>query len=128
MGNIKQHNKEIMLQAQSRAEEMRTWPSPLEEKMLHFLKVHHIRFDFQRIFYIYADDGWIVRYFIADFFLPDHNIIIEVDGRFHDRHRQADRDRTRLIKQHYPGIEVMRFKWKDLSDGGRMKVLLNMVK
>ena len=121
------HNRDIMLQAQSRANEMRTWPSPLEERMLSFLKVHHIKFDFQKIFYIYNDD-YIVRYFIADFFLPDYNLIIEVDGKFHDKHKQADRDRTKLLKLHYPGVEVIRFKWKDLSDGGKMKALLNRVK
>lgn len=127
MVDIKQHNREVINTAKSRCQEMRTWPSPLEERMQKYLDSHGIQYEFQKIFYIYGDNGYIVRYFIADFFLPNYNLIVEVDGKFHDKHRQADRDRTKLIQANYPGVEVMRFTWKDLSDKGKMKKLLNRV-
>jgi len=121
---IQEHNREIMRSAQHRSAEMDAWPSPLEERMKDFLDRNWIKYESQKIFYIYADDGWIVRYYIADFFIPEANVIIEVDGKFHDKHRMHDKQRTKDIQSSYPEIQVLRFKWKDLSDEKKMRELL----
>ena len=84
--------------------------------MQRVLDKHHIKYEFQKIFYIYADDGWITRYYIADFYIPNKKIIIEVDGKFHDEHRLHDKQRTKDIQKLYPEVEVLRYKWKDVSD------------
>ena len=124
MGRVQEHNREIMASAQFRAEEMKTWPSPLEERMKAFLEENLIDFEDQKIFYICADDGYILRYYIADFYIPSQKIIIEVDGKFHDDHKQHDKQRTKEIQEHYPGVEVLRYRWKDLSDSDMMDELL----
>ena len=124
MGRIEIHNREIMASAEYRANQMNIWPSPLEERMKDFLDENYIEYESQKIFYIYADDGWIIRYYIADFFIPHSNIIIEVDGKFHDDHRQHDKIRTKEIQEQYPEIEVLRYKWKDLDDMDKMDDLL----
>lgn len=124
MGRIEAHNREVMASAQYRASQMDTWPSPLEEKMRRFLDKNYVEYESQKIFYIYADDGWIMRYYIADFFIPRANIIVEVDGKFHDDHKQHDKMRTMEIQQQYPEIEVLRYKWKDLDDMDKMDDLL----
>ena len=122
------HNREVMTSAQFRASEMEMWPSPLEKRMKDFLDANGIRYQQQRIFYIFADDGWIIRYYIADFYIPDKMIIIEVDGKFHDEHKQHDKMRTKTIQEQYPGVEVLRYKWKDLSDKDTMEKLLYRIK
>jgi len=127
MGRVQEHNKEIRTSAESRAREMQTWPSPLEEKMQVFLDKHGIYYEFQKVFYITDDNGWITRYYIADFYLPQKKVIIEVDGKFHDKHKQHDRDRTRTIQEYYHGIEVLRYKWKDMSDKEVLSDLLHRV-
>ena len=124
MGKIEVHNKEVKRSAEYRANQMKIWPSPLEEKMALFLTGNNILFETQKIFYIYADDGWINTYYIADFYIPSKKIIIEVDGKFHDKHKQHDRMRTKEIQNHYPGVEVLRYRWKDLSDTKIMDDLL----
>jgi len=124
MKRIHEHNKEIIYKAEYRADEMRTWPSPLEKRMKDFLDNHSIPYEDQKIFYIYADDGWIIRYYIADFYIPEKDIIIEVDGKFHDEHKQHDKMRTKTIQEHYPYVEVLRFTWKDLSNEDKMNELL----
>ena len=124
MGNIKLHNMEVMEQAKYRARQMDTWPSPLEERMKEFLDRHYVEYESQKIFYIYADDGWIIRYYIADFYIPEKEVIIEVDGKFHDGHKLHDKNRTREIQEQYPSIEVLRYRWKDLSDMDKMDELL----
>lgn len=123
MGKIQNHNKEIIAQAEYRAGEMIAFPSKLEERMMGFLDDLGICYEFQKIFYIYADDGWIIRYYIADFYVPDKNIIIEVDGKFHDRQRLHDKHRTKMIQEHYPDVEVLRYTWNDLSDSDRIEEL-----
>ena len=124
MGNIKLHNIEVMEQAKYRARQMDTWPSPLEERMKEFLDRHYVEYESQKIFYIYADDGWIIRYYIADFYIPEKEVIIEVDGKFHDEHKLHDKNRTKDIQEQYPSIEVLRYRWKDLSDMDKMDDLL----
>ena len=124
MGRVQQHNFELMSQAEYRASQMNIWPSPLEERMKDFLDDHDIDYRSQEIFYIYADDGWIIRYFIADFYVPELQLIIEVDGKFHDEHKQYDKERTKLIQENYPGVEIYRWKWNDFKDRYKVEELL----
>ena len=124
MGRVQAHNKEIMATAEYRAEEMKTWPSKLEERMQQFLEYYKVEFEAQKIFYIYADDGWIIRYYIADFYVPKVHLIIEVDGKFHDDQKQHDKNRTKTIQEQYPDVEVVRYTWDDLSDDEIMMDLL----
>lgn len=126
--NIKAHNREVIRAATSRAEEMIAFPSPLEERMISLLNIHNISFEFQKIFYIRAKDGYILRYYIADFYIPDKAIIIEVDGKFHDKHKIHDKMRTRYIQEQYPEVSVLRYKWKDLSDEKLMGDLVNRLR
>ena len=128
MSRIEIHNREVMASAEYRANQMNIWPSPLEEKMKTFLNSYNVEYESQRIFYIYADDGWIIRYYIADFYIPQKRIIIEVDGKFHEDHQQHDKMRTKEIQKQYPGTEVLRYRWKDLSDGYKMNDLLHRIK
>ena len=121
------HNKEIKSSAEYRAEEMKVWPSPLEEKMKFFLDSQDIRYEQQKIFYIYADDGWIIRYYIADFYIPSKSIIIEVDGKFHNKQKQHDKTRTRTIQEQYPDVTVLRYTWNDFTDSIKMNELLNII-
>lgn len=129
MGRVVEHNQEIIASAEYRAREMKWWPSPLEERMQKFLEEHFIEYEFQKIFYIYADDGWIIRYFIADFYIPDKNMIIEVDGKkYHEHHSQKDKERTRIIQEHYPDVEVLRYTWEDMFNTFKMNDLLDKLR
>ena len=111
-----------MASARFRADEMALYPSKLEEMMQGHLDSWGIRYVPQYIFYIFKKD-WIVKYYIADFYLPDRKIIIEVDGKFHEKHRQHDKQRTKDIQEQYPGVEVLRFTWKDVNDSSVMRSL-----
>lgn len=122
------HNKEVMSSAQHRAYEMRLWPSPLEVKMKMLLDTWGITYEDQKIFYIFGRKGWINKYYIADFYIPAKKIIIEVDGKFHDDHKQHDKMRTKEIQEQYPGVEVVRYKSKDLSNEELMMKLLYMIR
>ena len=125
---IKRHNREVVSNAEFRAAQMRYNPSPLEERMQCLLDRYCVKYECQKIFYIYANDGYILSYYIADFFVPDKNIIIEVDGKFHDKHKQHDKMRTKEIQSKYPNVEVLRYKWKDLDDSYKMDELIGLIR
>ena len=127
MGRVQEHNKEMMYTAQYRAEEMQIFPSKLEERMRDFLDRRNVEYEFQKVFYIYADDGWILRYYIADFYIPEANLIIEVDGKFHDNQKQHDKNRTKTIQEQYP-VEVYRWRWKDFDDDDKVEELLYKIR
>lgn len=119
----KAHNREVASSAEFRAREMRYNPSPLEERMKNILENNLIMYESQKIFYIYANDGWIKKYYIADFYIPNKRLIIEVDGKFHDKHKQHDKLRTVEIKSQYD-VEVVRYKWEDLNNEEIMENLV----
>lgn len=124
MRKLEIHNREIIETAEYRATQMKLWPSPLEEKMQNLLDENNIEYESQKIFYIYADDGWIIRYYIADFFVPNANLIIEVDGKFHDDHKLHDKERTKIIQENYPEVEIYRWRGKDFKDKYKVEELL----
>ena len=125
MGKLEIHNKEIIETAEFRANQMKIWPSPLEEKMQEFLEENNVDYECQKIFYIYAEDGWIIRYYIADFYIPSVDLILEVDGKFHDEHKLHDKERTKTIQENYPEVEVYRWRWKDFKDRYKVEELLS---
>jgi hypothetical protein len=124
MGKLEIHNREIIETAECRATQRKLWPLPLEEKMQNLLDENNIEYESQKIFYIYADDGWIIRYYIADFFVPNANLIIEVDGKFHDDHKLHDKERTKIIQENYPEVEIYRWRGKDFKDKYKVEELL----
>ena len=57
------------------------------ERLLKSFLTGKIDFEFQKI--IYTDNK---HFFIADFYIPSQNLIIELDGEYHDDIKQQDKD------------------------------------
>jgi very-short-patch-repair endonuclease len=55
-----------------------------------------------------------VRYYIADFYCHEKKLVIEIDGKVHDRQNEYDDYRTYIINQ--LGITVWRLKNEELDD------------
>lgn len=76
-----------------------------------------VRFEFQKVI-----SGWI-----ADFYCPEHRLVVEVDGSSHLLRKHKDRTRDRIMR--YMRMTVLRIKNEDVySDVGacvqRIKQLL----
>ena len=106
------------------SEEMRVNPSELEKRMIDFLNTHNIQYEFQKAFLIKNKNKNIDRFYIADFYIPSKNLIIETDGAFHDRQVKEDYLRTKDIQAHYPNVKVIRWRWHDFESYTKMKDLL----
>jgi very-short-patch-repair endonuclease len=56
--------------------------------------------------------------------VPNANLIIEVDGKFHDDHKLYDKERTKIIQENYPEVEIYRWRGKDFKDKYKVEELL----
>ena len=82
-----------------------------------------IDFEFQKI--IYTDNK---HFFIADFYIPSKNLIIELDGEYHDNIKQQDKDIWRTQLLHSLGYRVIRFKNKQIIESRDLFWVLNIIK
>lgn len=90
--------------------------------MMDFLDEHNLYYVFQKIFYINND-----KFFIADFYFPDSKVILETDGKFHNKRVKQDAKRTELITGHYPEVKIVRWVWEDFNDGNKKRWLLELL-
>jgi very-short-patch-repair endonuclease len=84
-----------------RAREMRTNPTPAEDRLWQRLRrqqINGLRFRRQQVF-----EG-----FIVDFYCPEAHLVIEVDGDVHEL--QADYDEARTAVLEGLGLRVLRFR------------------
>lgn len=92
------------------------------EKLLKAFLTGKIDFEFQKI--IYTDNK---HFFIADFYIPSKNLIIELDGEYHDNAKQQEKDiwRTKILKS--LGYRVIRFKNKQIIESNNLFWVLNII-
>ena len=93
------------------------------ERLLKTFLTEKIDFEFQKI--IYTDNK---HFFIADFYIPSKNLIIELDGEYHNDAKQQDKDiwRTKLLNS--LGYRVIRFKNKQITESRNLSWILNIIK
>ena len=92
------------------------------ERLLKTFLTGKIDFEFQKI--IYTDNK---HFFIADFYIPSKNLIIELDGEYHDNAKQQEKDiwRTKILKS--LGYRVIRFKNKQIIESKDLFWVLNII-
>ena len=93
------------------------------EKLLKTFLTGKIDFEFQKI--IYTDNK---HFFIADFYIPSQNLIIELDGEYHDDTKQQDKDiwRTKILQSF--GYRIIRFKNKQITESKDLSWILNIIR
>lgn len=65
-----------------------------EKVFMKFLKSKKEKMDPQRI--IYLDDNCIInKFYIADIYLPHSNVVVEIDGGYHETKEQIQKDYDR---------------------------------
>ena len=92
------------------------------ERLLKTFLTGKIDFEFQKI--IYTDNK---HFFIADFYIPSKNLIIELDGEYHDNTTQQNKDIRRTQLLHSLGYRVIRFKNKQITESKNLFWVLNII-
>ena len=126
-GSIKPYKEE--LREESKEDTAERYKHILEvnatyaERLLKTFLTGKIDFEFQKI--IYTDNK---HFFIADFYIPSKNLIIELDGEYHNDAKQQDKDiwRTKLLNS--LGYRVIRFKNKQITESRDLSWILNIIK
>ena len=92
------------------------------ERLLKTFLTGKIDFEFQKI--IYTDNK---HFFIADFYIPSKNLIIELDGEYHDNVKQQNKDIWRTQLLYSLGYRVIRFKNKQITESKNLFWVLNII-
>lgn len=90
-----------------------------ERKMKVILSDMGIKYEYQKVFCINN------KFYIADFYVPKNNVIIEVDGTSHDdiKGLKRDRERDNAFARH--GVLTVRFRTHEVVDGNVIKEVLS---
>lgn len=102
-------------------EELRINATDSEKRFRAKLKFANVRFDFQKTFL--DNNSW----YIADFYLPDYNMIVEIDGGYHRNADQKKKDRKRDSFFRKLGYIVFRIKNAD-ADNVSADEVVNLIK
>lgn len=120
--NIWMHNK-----AKEYRLSLRRKPTHPEKEIRKFLKAHEIKIKFQHIIFI-KDSDLIVRFYIADFYIPKYNLIIEIDGLYHFDKDQQEKDKMRTSALKRAGYNIIRFNNNQACTGEAQQSILNIIK
>ena len=74
-----------------------------EEKMKNILDKLGIEYEYQKVLNVGG------KFYIADFYIPKNNVIIEVDGEYHFTNKMLIKDRERDIAFAKHGVLTLRF-------------------
>lgn len=122
---LEAHNSAIREVARHYVQEMKQEPSALERRMQDFLDSKRIQYEFQKPLYIKKKNTRIRKFYIADFYIPDKNLIIETDGKFHDNQIIQDEKRTKDIQKFYPNVKILRWRWHDFDSLVKLEELMS---
>jgi len=107
------------------ARELRKNPTEAEKRLWKILRRKQLNgFKFLRQKpLIYMEKYKVKSFFIADFYCSRLKLVIEVDGKIHDRQKYYDQERDKVIAE--LGLQVYRIKNKDVEnlDQVREKIL-----
>ena len=84
--------------------------TPEEIKFMNILEQKGVNYVFQKI--IRKPKG---GFYIVDFYLPGKNLIIEIDGPYHETTRQKFEDDMRTQKLKNMGFKIKRIKNEDVN-------------
>lgn len=87
------------------SEEQRKKANRLERKVKAVL-------EFSGVNYIWQQPFWnSTQFYVVDFYLPDHKIVIECDGSYHEEMKERDEERTMWLRCNMPVKEVVRIHY-----------------
>ena len=79
-----------------------------ENKFKKYLSDQNVNYEFQKIIYLKDNEGNVTDFYIADFYVTDYNLIIELDGDYHDNDDQIEKDIERDETLKNTGYNILR--------------------
>ena len=105
LGNSAEKHKSKLTKLQTEAEKL----------LKAMLKSYHIEYEFQKIIYYKDLDENKEKYYIVDFYIPTLDLIVELDGGYHNDPDQKVKDATRTRRLRNKGFKkLIRFKNEEI--------------
>ena len=125
----KKTNTDMKIIAEQYAQKLIMNATEAERHFYKILESLGINFKFQHPIYNKSKDGTIKQFYIPDFFLPDINTIVEIDGGYHFDVLQQKKDNTRTnkIKDGHRGIKVLRITNAEVFNGIKVMKFLQRI-
>ena len=79
-----------------------------ENKFRKYLSDLNINYEFQKIIYLKDKENNVTDFYIADFYVAYYNMIIELDGDYHDNEDQIEKDIERDEMLNSMGYKILR--------------------
>jgi len=101
-------------------------PNPLEKMMAVNLLLEG--YNFYPQYRIDAPEGWTIngrKYFLADFYIPALNAVIETDGKIHEEMKAKDKGKDNTLT--CLGYYVFRFNWDEVMDNSEDFNIVNFL-
>ena len=70
----------------------------------------------QKAIFVQKEDSWLDRWIIADFYSPEHKLVIEVDGWIHKQKEiyELDKEKEKLLKLQW--YKILRFTNEEVTE------------
>ena len=91
---LKAKNLELKEVANRFKADLTTRCTHAEEVFKRYLEDNNIDYQFQRVVKV-RKKGKVIKFYIVDFFIPKYNLIIELDGEYHNTIQQFHRDKSK---------------------------------
>lgn len=113
--NTELHNKRMKAYAKKFRNKLVRKATPVEKFIWNYIKLNKLDIKFQQIIYIY-EHNIIKKFYIADFVYK--NIIIEIDGGYHNipSQKRKDKQRSKCLKEQ--GYKICRLNNEDIEQKG----------
>lgn len=104
------NHKRLMLKRRQRLKRMQTFPEKAFKESLQEMEIIH---RVQYLIYLWQFN----KSYVLDFFLPEHNVAVEIDGDSHDDPIQKEYDRVRDERLlNVLGIQTVRFQNEEIHN------------
>nr|DAE28995.1 MAG TPA: Endonuclease [virus sp. ctPYc18] len=108
-------NKKMIAVAKEYRKDLKKRMTKSEKLFQLMLLKNKVKYEFQKIIFI-TRNREIIRFFIADFYIPDKNIIVEIDGGYHFVGEQIVKDESREFCLRRLGYNIFRLKNEEVTD------------
>lgn len=126
---VKQHNEGMNGMAKKFQKDIHLTETAAENKFYEIAQKKKIKLKRQfRIDIIRKEDGYIERFYFADFCDTLHKIVFEIDGEYHFEKDQIRKDKQRDKDMRRMGYKVFRITNSKIAKGGTTQFLIECYK
>ena len=117
-------NTSYLGMAKNYSKKLRENPTKAEKGLIEFFDSKKVIYEFQKPIFIHKNLN-IEKFYIVDFFIPAINVIVELDGEYHNTIEQYNKDTIRYADIRKLGYTILRFDNDDVYTPNKIVLKIN---